>query len=508
MYSLNDLHRIDDEYEVDEVNCLEKPVALLLHSFNPVYRNLYLFFVKMNRCYNLQKYKDLHYENMTTMQRATLVLKQEMGIDIEKQNNCKNIHIFINEQIKKNNPIIIPVNLKELYYSKFYNKVDWTHSFLIYGYDKDNELYQVFDSVQNVGGKNLYEFVVQKKEMEKLYESFCENIYADGIYYIESNLVDCKKNWYEIFKNGVNEFINYRTEKAYVEIEFIENLCKKENISTAETRKLFEINNYKKVFLKELIHLINMCTIQEEDMEKLSNLCSNIYKSWLEADSQIVYCLKKNKRQEIKKILEKPLYFENQLVHALKYITEENISHDSEECRFLFVNNSDQIINKLDNGNILFCFNQGKTYNNWFDDLAPRFVLKQQDLCQFKLSTEFEIIEYDSCINFCFGVYIKDDSGNSYLFGNNSMNYVCFEHTGVDSGITESYVNENKFKIEIYCNGKELRLRYIESSNISIVFNKKVKLYGNVFQIGITCKTWGALGKFEGIANNILFQEG
>ena len=491
MYSLNDLHRIDDEYEVDEVNCLEKPVALLLHSFNPVYRNLYLFFVKMNRCYNLQKYKDLHYENMTTMQRATLVLKQEMGIDIEKQNNCKDIHIFINEQIKKNNPIIIPVNLKELYYSKFYNKVDWTHSFLIYGYDKDNELYQVFDSVQNVGGKNLYEFVVQKKEMEKLYESFCENIYADGIYYIESNLVDCKKNWYEIFKNGVNEFINYRTEKAYVEIEFIENLCKKENISTAETRKLFEINNYKKVFLKELIHLINMCTIQEEDMEKLSNLCSNIYKSWLEADSQIVYCLKKNKRQEIKKILEKPLYFENQLVHALKYITEENISHDSEECRFLFVNNSDQIINKLDNGNILFCFNQGKTYNNWFDDLAPRFVLKQQDLCQFKLSTEFEIIEYDSCINFCFGVYIKDDSGNSYLFGNNSMNYVCFEHTGVDSGITESYVNENKFKIEIYCNGKELRLRYIESSNISIVFNKKVKLYGNVFQIGITCKTWG-----------------
>ena len=472
-----------------------KPVALLLHSFNPVYRNLYLFFVKMNRCYNLQKYKDLHYENMTTMQRATLVLKQEMGIDIEKQNNCKDIHIFINEQIKKNNPIIIPVNLKELYYSKFYNKVDWTHSFLIYGYDKDNELYQVFDSVQNVGGKNLYEFVVQKKEMEKLYESFCENIYADGIYYIESNLVDCKKNWYEIFKNGVNEFINYRTEKAYVEIEFIENLCKKENISTAETRKLFEINNYKKVFLKELIHLINMCTIQEEDMEKLSNLCSNIYKSWLEADSQIVYCLKKNKRQEIKKILEKPLYFENQLVHALKYITEENISHDSEECRFLFVNNSDQIINKLDNGNILFCFNQGKTYNNWFDDLAPRFVLKQQDLCQFKLSTEFEIIEYDSCINFCFGVYIKDDSGNSYLFGNNSMNYVCFEHTGVDSGITESYVNENKFKIEIYCNGKELRLRYIESSNISIVFNKKVKLYGNVFQIGITCKTWGGVRK-------------
>ena len=143
---------------------------------------------------------------------------------------------------------------------------------------------------------------------------------------------------------------------------------------------------------------------------------------------------------------------------------------------------------------------------------APRVsqlpILKQQDLCQFKLSTEFEIIEYDSCINFCFGVYIKDDSGNSYLFGNNSMNYVCFEHTGVDSGITESYVNENKFKIEIYCNGKELRLRYIESSNISIVFNKKVKLYGNVFQIGITCKTWGALGKFEGIANNILFQEG
>lgn len=71
-----------------------------------------------------------------------------------------------------------------------------------------------------------------------------------------------------------------------------------------------------------------------------------------------------------------------------------------------------------------------------------------------------------------------------------------------------NHIQNYELLIEIYCNGKELRLRYIESSNISIVFNKKVKLYGNVFQIGITCKTWGALGKFEGIANNILFQEG
>ena len=56
MYNLTEIKKIKDEYEIEEVNCLERPVAMVLNSYCPIYRNLYLFHEKMNRCYNLHFY--------------------------------------------------------------------------------------------------------------------------------------------------------------------------------------------------------------------------------------------------------------------------------------------------------------------------------------------------------------------------------------------------------------------------------------------------------------------
>lgn len=46
MYNLTEIKKIKDEYEIEEVNCLERPVAMVLNSYCPIYRNLYLFHEK------------------------------------------------------------------------------------------------------------------------------------------------------------------------------------------------------------------------------------------------------------------------------------------------------------------------------------------------------------------------------------------------------------------------------------------------------------------------------
>jgi len=38
MYILGEIKQVDDIYSLEEVNCLEKPLGIMLNSFNSLYR--------------------------------------------------------------------------------------------------------------------------------------------------------------------------------------------------------------------------------------------------------------------------------------------------------------------------------------------------------------------------------------------------------------------------------------------------------------------------------------
>ncbi len=129
MYNLTEIKKIKDEYEIEEVNCLERPIAMVLNSYYPIYRNLYLFYEKMNRCYNFHFYDDIDFKDKISMRRAQIILERELGIVMHGIVKKEGMHRLILNQLKKNNPVIVPGNLKEIYYSKFYHKENWKHSF-------------------------------------------------------------------------------------------------------------------------------------------------------------------------------------------------------------------------------------------------------------------------------------------------------------------------------------------------------------------------------------------
>lgn len=39
MYILGEIKQVDDIYSLEEVNCLEKPLGIMLNSFNSLYLN-------------------------------------------------------------------------------------------------------------------------------------------------------------------------------------------------------------------------------------------------------------------------------------------------------------------------------------------------------------------------------------------------------------------------------------------------------------------------------------
>ena len=243
MYNLTEIKKIKDEYEIEEVNCLERPVAMVLNSYCPIYRNLYLFHEKMNRCYNLHFYDDIGYKDKISMKRAQIILEQELGILMHRVVERDEMHQLILEQLKKNNPVIVPGNLKEIYYSKFYNKENWKHSFLLHGYNLDNKLFFIYDSVQCENEKEMCKFCIPQKTLKQGYESYCNNFYEDGIYFIESNEVDRNPDYRKMILNGLQLFVNNRKKQPYFEIDLIQHFLQKENPSGEELLQVWEIKN-------------------------------------------------------------------------------------------------------------------------------------------------------------------------------------------------------------------------------------------------------------------------
>ena len=184
MYILGEIKQVDDIYSLEEVNCLEKPLGIMLNSFNSLYRNIYLLLQKMTQSYNIKYYCENIFRQKNTMERSRDILEREMGIKLYRIEDPEDLLGCIKGKLAENNPVIVPVNLRELYYSSFYNKENWIHSFLIFGYNEENRLFNIFDSTQrhDEGGYNLYKFVVEEDTLYRMHKSFSEHIYLSLIH--------------------------------------------------------------------------------------------------------------------------------------------------------------------------------------------------------------------------------------------------------------------------------------------------------------------------------------
>ncbi len=174
---------------------------------------------------------------------------------------------------------------------------------MIHGFDSNNELYFIYDSVQCDDEKEMCKFCIPKKMLEQAYESYCNNIYEDEIYFIESDSVDRRSDYRKMILNGLQTFINNRKKQPYFEIDLIHHFLQQENLLGEELLKLFEINNFKKVFLNEMRNLLVYIGVENEKIENLAVCSKELLDEWRKVESKIIYYIQKVKKFELEKLI-------------------------------------------------------------------------------------------------------------------------------------------------------------------------------------------------------------
>lgn len=498
---------IKTKYQYDTVNCYEHPRAVALNYYSPNMSNYYIMLTKLYGIYMFGQG-----ENRSEVYED---IKNSFGIDItiEKKLSWKLIKNYIDNDI----PVIVGVNLKEIFYSEHYLKDNWVRWIIIKGYE-DNGNVRIFDNIHNVNEEvNYSDFSIPfylllkaNKSYEKNYDKkYSVNVFSKSDLPEDADITKFILNKYIYLDLGKED--NYRQIILLKEI--------KKLITTRQDygdyyieefkKKIINISKYRTIFFEEIIQNMEYYNYDTEDIEKLKLAVeknSNIWKSFLfkvlsgiinrNTDNiNIDNILIENEKEIQSFIKDYIFYLEN------NSFINKKVDKKINNITYLTENNEENIIYGSDS-NIVFEFNDNKEYNWWLEDNAPKVCIKKS--CYEDLDMESGIIlrvkikvkEYDSRQGkYKAGIYLKNYKEDKIYF--------CSVNKEILLEIDEVGVIENKlekekiFNICLTINKNKLKFEeYIvdsydhECSELDKFYMEQNILTEGIFELGIACKTW------------------
>lgn len=500
----------EDNYEIDEIDCFEKPFGIVLDGMKKGYSNLFYMFLKMVQAYNIKEYLPIAPKSTieTEMFIKHNVLQKEFNITIHRVecDDTDRFHSLMEEILEGPNVILIPGSLKELYYSKYYKRRNWPHLFLIKSYDKENELYYTLDSSQFYKeNMALYrDFVIPYDIMKSVHFEY-KNDYYPYIYYInvkEKNIT----NENNIVKSCVNLYLNKRIEQPYREVTYISSLFEKKNSAdevTYYSQKLFRTNKAKKIFLKELEKYLQNHNYDQGAFQQLSERLCN---EWKKQTNICVVHARKGQDIDVSKALYHVMELEESLYEEIGKVHEFLISNGNacnSDNNSMFENNAENIIRSKDDGYI-FDFPKGKVYTSWFKDDSPKVVIRKNDNEQVYMRCTVDVQELKECSNFHAGIFMRTNQGYVYFWGTHCCNVVRLDLSGIDTDLYSYDHNARCINLFIRLDGKRCSVGIIEDSHENVL--NESELVGNIYEIGVGCKTWDESDEVKIIFKNIAVQ--
>ncbi len=505
MYQLSELKKYNEIYDVNHLNCIERPFAVALNSFNPVYRSLFIILLKMSQCYKIRDYEKDLYSTFKTIKKVQYILKKELNIELfEVTCSSDNINSKIEKLLDNNNPIFVPGNLKELFYSNFYKTSDWMHLFLIKGYDQSKNIFRILDSTQRRDDLdyNFYDFVITYDILRNMYISFCQRIYQEKIYFINSGKVDKSLDTKYILMNTLNLFCFGLDNEPYNEITELKS-------NNLDCDNLFRLANYKEAFLSELIVALQYFLKDNTHVMSFEHDAKHLIEKWKVFDRRLMYNLLKGNHQIIENSLNEIIELEERLrknckkfINQLKKQAVVCCKNKSKE-HYSIENNEDDIINCISNNCFEFNFDGRKFYNSWLSDDSPKIVFRMPEYdnnSTIGFESNFKIIDAYNAQSYMLGVFFRCNSGNKYFWGINCGNSILFENTGINSKIVQIFETYEEYKIGFTISNKKIQLFYYDQTKEKHTVDPDILLTECVIEYGIECKTWGIPQQMKFIA--------
>lgn len=503
MFTLENTKEFQDEYLLEQVNCLEKPLLISLRNYDEVYYHLVLLISKMIQAYEIKKYHN-NIIYIRTLNRLQIILKEEFSINFGCEINPNDISKFIKLQLDSNNPVLLPVNLYDLYYSEHYKENDWVHAFLLYNYNENKNLFYIIDSIQQ-NNNGYQKFCITKSMLEGLYLSLNNKIYPynyEGIYYIESNTVKENLDNYEIVIL-VEKFLSYLCDSN------LKNKCRVlnalsnpinfyKNENDTLSKNILGFIKYKEVFYNELEWIIKYLNVDNNIINKFCDIRNLLISEWKIISNKLVYYIYRCNLNKVNKVLEKVNDLEERMFDNL-LILQSELKHPNFISKRLFVdyyleNNDDKIITVKNDRTFVFEFNNKRLYDNWIDDCAPKVNLTEIDFSRSEVicvSTKLKLLNNINTANYMAGFHIKTKNNSRYMCGANSGLCISMDHSGVNTSIfaVDKCPLYLEIKLRIINNIVSIECLDVEKDERFVC--EDIVLDSKVCEIGLSCKTWG-----------------
>ncbi|MBE6052532.1 MAG: hypothetical protein E7212_01260 [Clostridium sartagoforme] len=513
---INSIKPNTDNYKLDEITCFEKPIGIILDSYNNNLSHLYYMYIKLFNSYtvNCKPYSDFN-NTLNIMDVSKFIINDNFNLSFNDYNIENDIHNFIENEILNGNTVLVPGNLKELFYSEHYKTKDWPHIFVIAGYDQKRKLYYIYDSTQKISDDIIYEpFFMKYSTLEEVYYSSIKTFNFNKIYVLSNpnKIYNCEFS--KILEKSLDIYINHLSENPHMllnNIGFIDEKIKKSDKktllqdaragffgkSTIEEISIHMINQVKSknVYFCELINSITSLTNNTELTNTIKEKKNELIVKWTNLINLTIInirrCLEFNYNNLVSDIiaLEDEMH---SLISELKTkLKDNNYFNNSLLHLFLYENNKDSIIN-IENNSIYFHFTKNKEYNCWWGDSSPKFLLNSKtiDFNKFHLQTQVIIKETTNDSGYLSGIVIKLHNNSIYYFGLSSKGTIIIDEKMKSFGLVEiPYSNKSIFlRIEICKNiCKFLYSKDYDSDFINIF---EISINSTIDELGLSCKTW------------------
>ena len=214
-----------DNWPVLEVDCFTKPHALIIDSMVPGLYDTYLYYVGLIKSYGFtHEFKEGEDWSFEVYPHAA----GKLGFSCYFH-NCDTPEEFrrlISEKLDRGIPVLIPGNLRFLYYTWAFKKTDAMHLFLVKGYEKDLDLFSIQDNmhimsraIPNVADESgvFNNFIMSGKDLVDVWQGL-DNISStyylgkvitiekSGVKNIEIPTPEQKLHWF-IDQQGLNNSI-------------------------------------------------------------------------------------------------------------------------------------------------------------------------------------------------------------------------------------------------------------------------------------------------------------
>lgn len=506
---INKIKANKDEYSYDQINCFEKPVGIILNNFCQTSGNLFYMYVSLLKGYKINKPRHQGLRSSGEMTAIIHILKDIFNIDLNQASLTEELHNPLMSRLSSQNPVLVPGNLKELYYSNFYKTENWPHLFLLKGFDFEKSIYYILDSVQLRTDTGTYkDFVIEYSKLERVFKSYVETYDVNDFYYFRDNFIKEIYPLRTILLNCLDVYLDEMQAQPFREVDILNMIADKTYDIYDLSALLMKTIKYKNVFFQELIGNVKSIGREGCFCDEFSTITRDIINEWNTFSNLYIADTYRNKPIDINKVnnkirqitaLEKNAKdMVYQIYKALMKEQMENKEKNHKEVEFIFENNDNNIISQSAPDEFIFSLCDGKIYNSWTDDNAPKVLLCNMNLDHCLFNIKIKKIEMDINSQFLAGIVLRTKSNDLYFWGILSGKSLRFEHSGVTEKIFDipKLRTNEEIMFQVRVNGTRCEFHYSYEEGL-YEYAGEYDLKEELMEIGIGCKTWDCTEKIK-----------